>query len=428
MPIVRSTSLYQTKKELPQLNETKKSDRKPLATSPLINSLKNSESVQNLSISDCSCPICLEVLIEPVVLPCKHELCLPCFKDMMDQTNFLCPMCRMRLSTWARSAAKQNALVDKDRWSQIQKQFSSEIKLRMEGKTAQIISEEIKKQKENQLESKLTASSQHISAQGEIKKEYEEYLRREQERLRLEKEKEESMSLQYIQEILQREEACSINDYLRVIEQQQPTPINQNLPTTSNSNIVNIERNISEATTSTASAIPQIPVTNPPQTSHQPFITPSVPTRSVTNRLLNRVKSSLGAQTPTANDSTDSTSNVTPSYSLRSRASIKRTLDEAKAVRSNLINSINNEQETASTTNAATNDDHQPKTKRALRSKSIRNISSNSSSESISLNGSDISIDNASESTHEIDSKQPARAVASATGLARRRSVRTNKK
>lgn len=92
MPIVRSTSLYQTKKELPQLNETKKSDRKPLATSPLINSLKNSESVQNLSISDCSCPICLEVLIEPVVLPCKHELCLPCFKDMMDQTNFLCPM------------------------------------------------------------------------------------------------------------------------------------------------------------------------------------------------------------------------------------------------------------------------------------------------------------------------------------------------
>lgn len=92
MPVNRSDSLSQHKKSLPQINEAQKSNRIPLATSPLINQLKQSENIQNLSITDCSCPICLEILIEPVVLPCKHELCLPCFKDMMDQTNFLCPM------------------------------------------------------------------------------------------------------------------------------------------------------------------------------------------------------------------------------------------------------------------------------------------------------------------------------------------------
>lgn len=90
MSLGRSNSIYNAKKTLPQIIETK---RTPLATSPIINQLKNDEkNKHNLSITDCSCPICLEVLIEPVVLPCKHELCLPCFKDMMDQTNFLCPM------------------------------------------------------------------------------------------------------------------------------------------------------------------------------------------------------------------------------------------------------------------------------------------------------------------------------------------------
>jgi hypothetical protein len=51
------------------------------------------ENVENLNISDCGCPICLEILVEPVVLPCKHELCLPCFKGITEKNNtYTCPL------------------------------------------------------------------------------------------------------------------------------------------------------------------------------------------------------------------------------------------------------------------------------------------------------------------------------------------------
>ena len=329
----------------------------------------------------------------------------------------------MRLSTWARSASKHNGLVDKQRWLQIQKQFSNEIKIRLEGKTAQILSEEIKKQKENQNAAASKSASQHLSAQGEIQKEYEDYVKREQERIRLEKEKEESLSLKYIQEILQKEEACSLNDYLRVVQTKTPGLVQsqqqtqnqnkENLPTTShttNQLVIEIE-----PTTS-------IQASNQTQ-QHQPFITPSLPSRP-NNRLLNRVKSSLGVQTPS--NTNDSSSNATPTYSLRSRVSIKRNIDEVTTIRSNLINSINKENE--NNVNNSTSDD-QPSSKRVLRSKSTRNVS-NSSSDSISLNGSDISVDNTNEVSHpqimDVDSKRPVSAVTST--LTRRRSVRTNKK
>ena len=94
MPVARSQSLHQSASKTPLPEQL--TGRQPLASSPVVNAFKANESksknVHNLSITDCSCPICLEILIEPVVLPCKHELCLPCFKDMMDQTNFLCPL------------------------------------------------------------------------------------------------------------------------------------------------------------------------------------------------------------------------------------------------------------------------------------------------------------------------------------------------
>ena len=157
------------------------------------------ESTMNLSLSDCSCPICLEVLVEPVVLPCKHELCLPCFSGMTDKTNFLCPMCRMRISTWCRSASKTNTLVNKERWDQIKKAFPNEISDRIEGKTAEKLEEEINKEKAI---CKENSKNQNISKPGEIRKEYEDNLRREQERLRLEREQEEQESLNYINQVI----------------------------------------------------------------------------------------------------------------------------------------------------------------------------------------------------------------------------------
>ena len=183
-----------------------KSDTIAATISPIKNKrlLQNAESSDlNLSLNDCSCPICLEVLIEPVRMPCNHELCLPCFKAMTDKTNFLCPMCRMRISSWSRYAANTNNLVDTKRWEQIKKAFPVEIKNRIEGKTAQLLAQSIKNQ--------AMTNTQYVSSNplnkicskpGEIRKEYQEYLKREEERLRIEKEKEEKLSIEFIQRVI----------------------------------------------------------------------------------------------------------------------------------------------------------------------------------------------------------------------------------
>ena len=100
----------------------------------------------------------------------------------MEKTNFLCPMCRMRISTWSRNASNSNSLVNIERWSQIKKAFPIEIKNRMEGRTAKLIAEEIKRIKntKSDVSSKEDEKSKlNLSAPGEIRKEYEEYLKRE---------------------------------------------------------------------------------------------------------------------------------------------------------------------------------------------------------------------------------------------------------
>ena len=163
--------------------------------------LSASDSSLNLSLNDCTCPICLEILVEPVKMPCTHELCLPCFKAMTDKTNFLCPMCRMRISTWSRSAANTNTLVDKKRWEQIKRAFPREVRIRLEGNTAAYLAQEIKESREKA--AVVENATKHVCAKpGEIQKEYQDYLRREQERIRLEKEAEERLSSQLIQQVL----------------------------------------------------------------------------------------------------------------------------------------------------------------------------------------------------------------------------------
>lgn len=443
MPVARSHSMHQSasKKPLPQ----KLTDRQPLASSPIVNAMRANElqtnkNVHNLSISDCSCPICLEILIEPVVLPCKHELCLPCFKDMMDQTNFLCPMCRMRLSTWARSASKQNTLVDKERWSQIQRAFSVEIRNRVEGKTAMMLTEEIKNQKINNPESSSSTSSAHhiVSAQGEIKKEYEEYLKREQERIRLEKEREEQLSLQYIQEIIQQEQACTINDYLRNLAAERPTLAQQQLPPTVVSQQPEpVQPPVVQQQPQVAQQHQQQQPITPSYSSTviQPFITPSIPqitaiaNRTASNRLIKRVQSTLVAttsspretgSTSTSQQSSDSTDSVTPGYSLRPRASIKRTLDEVQNLRSNLLKNKNNtSQSSVGAARASTSDEiRQPKAKRTQRTSSSSLNASSMSNESVNSHANE---------TIDIDSKQPV-LPQGMSQLVRRKSVRATKK
>ena len=87
----------------------------------------------SLRLSECLCPICMSILIEPVTMPCNHELCMPCFKQNVEEANFTCPMCRLRISNWARRAARENRLVNRKRWQQILAAFPVHCRKRLEG-------------------------------------------------------------------------------------------------------------------------------------------------------------------------------------------------------------------------------------------------------------------------------------------------------
>ncbi|XP_054692531.1 E3 ubiquitin-protein ligase RNF169 [Grus americana] len=48
------------------------------------------------------CPVCRQALVEAVTPPCRHSLCLACFQRCLQGPGLCCPLCRSRLSTWAR--------------------------------------------------------------------------------------------------------------------------------------------------------------------------------------------------------------------------------------------------------------------------------------------------------------------------------------
>ena len=85
------------------------------------------------SVADYTCPICLQLLIEPVVMPCTHELCIWCFRQNVQEANLQCPLCRIRISSWARKHARNGTLVNLKRWEQIKKLFPEKCQKRLRG-------------------------------------------------------------------------------------------------------------------------------------------------------------------------------------------------------------------------------------------------------------------------------------------------------
>ncbi|XP_072318255.1 E3 ubiquitin-protein ligase rnf168 [Eucyclogobius newberryi] len=78
---------------------------------------------RSLSREDCLCPICLEVFVEPVTLPCAHTFCKVCFLESVYKATLCCPLCRKRVSTWARLHNRKNSLVNEALWKKIQSTF-----------------------------------------------------------------------------------------------------------------------------------------------------------------------------------------------------------------------------------------------------------------------------------------------------------------
>ncbi|XP_038671040.1 E3 ubiquitin-protein ligase rnf168 isoform X2 [Scyliorhinus canicula] len=112
-----------------------------------------------LSLAECLCPVCRELLAEPVTPPCGHSLCLGCFQQTVAISNLNCPLCRRRLSNWARAKARGGSLVNTELQEQIRQQFPQQR------------SEEASGQEVGRLR-----SQPQLSKPGEVRQEYEEQI------------------------------------------------------------------------------------------------------------------------------------------------------------------------------------------------------------------------------------------------------------
>ena len=86
-----------------------------------------------MNIRDFICPVCRGILIEPVTLPCTHNLCHGCLKGTFEHNSLNCPLCRVRVGSWVRTATKSETLVNNALWQLIRTRFPKEIESKRNG-------------------------------------------------------------------------------------------------------------------------------------------------------------------------------------------------------------------------------------------------------------------------------------------------------
>lgn len=147
-----------------------------------------------LSKEDCLCPVCLEIFMEPVTLPCTHTFCKVCFLESVDKATLCCPMCRKRVSTWARLHSRNNTLVNETLWRRIQTCFPRQCEHRLSG------------QGEAEDPHSALVCFRRVSEPGELRQEYEDQITKLTEEKRELQEEERKASEEYIQRLLAEEE------------------------------------------------------------------------------------------------------------------------------------------------------------------------------------------------------------------------------
>ncbi|VFV31955.1 e3 ubiquitin-protein ligase rnf168 [Lynx pardinus] len=145
------------------------------------------------SLSECQCRICVEILIEPITLPCNHTLCNPCFQSTVEKASLCCPFCRRRVSSWTRYHTRRNSLVNMELWEIIQKHYPKECKLRVSGQESEEIVDDYQ-------------PVRLLSKPGELRREYEEEISKVEAERRASEEEENKASEAYIQRLLAEEE------------------------------------------------------------------------------------------------------------------------------------------------------------------------------------------------------------------------------
>ncbi|XP_078785983.1 E3 ubiquitin-protein ligase rnf168 isoform X2 [Oryzias latipes] len=162
-----------------------------------------------LSPEDCRCPVCLEIFVEPVTLPCTHTFCKSCFLESVDKAALCCPLCRKRVSTWARLHSKNQTLVNQALWRRIQTCFPVQCQRRLSGQDGD---------DEDRL---APLCVQRVSLPGEVRQEYEDQVTKLMEERRQQDEAEQRASEDYIQRLLAEEEELLQQERRRKHEDEQ---------------------------------------------------------------------------------------------------------------------------------------------------------------------------------------------------------------
>lgn len=130
-------------------NERKKTNRFVLETcdQPLRHPKCDFES---LTVEDLDCPICIEMVHEPIRLKCNHLLCKECFEKLLELSARRCPICRR----WITGARRINDWLDQKLWDFIRNKFlqppdppptataTSEVQIKADRKLARKLSRE----------------------------------------------------------------------------------------------------------------------------------------------------------------------------------------------------------------------------------------------------------------------------------------------
>ncbi|XP_072896735.1 E3 ubiquitin-protein ligase rnf168 [Hemitrygon akajei] len=140
-----------------------------------------------LSLAECLCPVCQELLDEPVTPPCGHSLCRGCFQQTVEMSNLNCPMCRRRLSNWVRAQARRGGLVNTELEQRIRQQFPRGLV-------------------QEPAEVNRLGPPPQLCKPGELRQEYEEQISKLKEERRAREEEEHRASEDFIQKLLAEEQ------------------------------------------------------------------------------------------------------------------------------------------------------------------------------------------------------------------------------
>ncbi|XP_011869427.1 PREDICTED: E3 ubiquitin-protein ligase RNF169-like [Vollenhovia emeryi] len=148
-----------------------------------------SRTAADVHLRDLTCPICRGILIEPVTLPCTHNLCLRCLQGTFEHNSLSCPLCRVRVGSWVRAATRSETLVNHGLWELIRSKFPKEVESKHNGEEGDL-----------GLDADY-AANRILSAAGEIHREYKAQLQMAEAEMRRQRQAEQKASEALIQQI-----------------------------------------------------------------------------------------------------------------------------------------------------------------------------------------------------------------------------------